>query len=177
VHTRSLADVIAFDAATPREQALFGDDSFIAAEATTGLADPAYLAARDEARRLAGAEGIDKLLADHKLDALIAPTVGPASRIDIVVGDDISGAAASLPAVAGYPHLTVPMGQVRGLPVGLSFIGPAWSEAALLQLGYAFEQATHARRPPGFIPSLESGPGAQALAPAPAAPIPPAPLP
>jgi amidase len=156
VKTRTLADLIAFDQATPRETALFGDELFEAAEATKGLDDPAYLHARDEARRLAGPEGIDKLLLDHRLDALIAPTTAPAFRIDVVDGDHFSHSASGLPAVAGYPHLTVPMGAIKGLPVGLSFIGTAWSEANLLQLGYAFEQATHARTLPTFRPSVES---------------------
>jgi len=157
VKTRTLADLIAFDRAHPRETVLFGDETFEAAETTTGLNDPAYLAARAEGRRLAGPEGIDRLLTDNRLDALIAPTTGPAFRIDSVDGDHFSHSASSLPAVAGYPHLTVPMGSVKGLPVGLSFIGTAWSEASLLQLGYAYEQATHMRVAPTFRPSVETG--------------------
>ena len=155
VKTRTLADVIAFDKGEPRESALFADDFFEQAQASAGLADPAYLKARAEGRRLAGPEGIDKLLADHRLDALIAPTEAPAWRIDTVDGDHFLGSATGLAAVAGYPHLTVPMGEARGLPVGLSFIGPAWSEAALLRLGYAYEQATHMRKRPRFIPSVD----------------------
>ena len=167
VKIRTLADVIAFDQASPRESALFGDESFKIAQATKGLDDPAYLNAKAEAHRLAGPEGIDKLLADHKLDALIAPTTGPAWRIDLVDGDHFSPSATSLPAVAGYPHLTVPMGYIRGLPVGLSFIGAAWSEADLLKLGYAYEQATHVRVPPTFRPSVETDPeNASAFVPA-----------
>jgi amidase len=158
VKTRTLADVIAFDQATPRETALFGDDGFEGAQATKGLDDPAYLKAKAEAKRLAGPEGIDELLADNQLDALIAPTTAPPWRIDVVDGDHFSHSASRLPAVAGYPHLTVPMGYVKGLPVGLSFIGAAWSEASLLQLGYAFEQAAHARVPPAFSPSVETEP-------------------
>ncbi len=166
VKTRTLADLIAFDRATPRETVLFGQDLFEKAEATTGLDDPAYLKARRDSLREAGAEGIDRLIADNRLDALIAPSFGPANRIDLVTGDHTAGQASTLPAIAGYPHLTVPMGQVQGLPVGLSFIGPAWSEARLLALGYAFEQAANARRPPTYIPSLEATkPLGQATAP------------
>jgi amidase len=155
VKTRTLADMIAFDKATPRETTLFGDELFEEAATTAGLADPHYLQAKAEAKRLAGPDGIDRLLARDKLDALIAPTTGPAWRIDTVDGDHFPGSASTLPAVAGYPHLTVPMGQVRGLPLGISFIGTAWSEARLLQLGYAFEQATRARAAPTFETSLE----------------------
>ena len=162
VKTRTLADVIAFNSAHPRETALFGQDTFEAAEQTKGLADPAYLAARTDARRLAGPEGIDKLIADNRLDALIAPSYGPASRIDLATGGHVVGRSSSLAAVSGYPHLTVPMGQVDGLPVGLSFIGPSWSEVRLLQLGYAYEQASHARKPPTYIPSLEATPETKA---------------
>jgi amidase len=158
VHIRSLGAVIAFDRAEPREMALFGQDLFEKAEATGGLKDSGYLKARAESLRLAGAEGIDKLLAGNRLDALIAPSYGPASRIDVVGGNNIAGKSSSLPAIAGDPHLTVPMGQIGGLPVGLSFIGPAWSEAKLLALGGAYERATHARKPPLFIPSLETTP-------------------
>jgi len=167
VKTRTLAGVIAFNSAHPRETALFGQDNFEAAEQTKGLADPAYLAARADSRRLAGPEGIDKLIADNHLDALIAPSYGPASRIDLATGGHVGGRSSTLAAVSGYPHLTVPMGQIDGLPVGLSFIGPAWSEARLLQLGYAYEQASHARKPPTYIPSLEATPRAKtAFAPA-----------
>jgi amidase len=157
VPVRSLADLVAFNRATPRETVLFAQELLERAEATFGLDDPAYLKARANGLRAAGAEGIDRLLAAGRLDALIAPTYGPAARIDINGDHFWGGGASSLPAIAGYPHLTVPMGQVQGLPIGLSFIGAAWSEAALLALGYAFEQATQARRAPTYRPSLEDG--------------------
>ena len=162
VKTRTLADVIAFNTATPRELALFGQDIFEQAEQAKGLDDPAYLAARADGRRMAGPEGIDKLIADNHLDALISPSYGPSARIDLATGDHVGGRSSTLAAVSGYPHLTVPMGQVDGLPVGLSFIGPAWSEARLLALGYAYEQASHARKPPTYIPSLEATTAAKA---------------
>ena len=167
VASRTLADLIAFDKAHPRELALFGQDSFEKAEATKGLTDPAYVAARALSLRLAGHDGIDAMLADGNVVALVAPTMPPAWKTDAVNGDQIAGSGpADLAAVAGYPHLTVPMGAVRGLPVGLSFIGPAWSEARLLGLGYAYEQAAQVHLVPAFAASVEGeAPTAALLAP------------
>jgi amidase len=143
VATRSLADLIAFDAANAaREMPYFGQELFEKAEKTRGLDDPAYRAALADGRRIAGARGIDRMLKDNDVVALVAPTAAPAWLIDPILKDfSLGGAAGQLAAVAGYPHLTVPMGRVSGLPVGLSFIGPAWSEPRLLSLGYAFERA------------------------------------
>jgi amidase len=141
VKTRTLADVIAFNLAEPRELSWFGQDLLEQAQATAGLSDPAYLTMLEKARAIAGLRGIDRLLGEYKFIALVAPTTGPAWSIDLVNGDRSVGSAALLPAIAGYPHLTVPMGEVAGLPVGLSFIGTAWSERALLALGNSFEQA------------------------------------
>jgi amidase len=156
VTARTLADVIAFNAReAARELRFFGQDLFEQAQATAGLEDAEYRRAQAENRRLAGPEGIARLLAKDGLDALIAPTTGAAWTTDVVNGDHYLGSATTLPAVAGYPHLTVPMGQVSGLPVGLSFIGPAWSEARLLALGHAFEQRAQARRPPTFAPTID----------------------
>jgi amidase len=158
VKTRTLADLIAFNKATPQEMAWFGQDLFEKAEETKGLDDPDYLKARAASLKAAGPKGIDKLLADNKVVALIAPTGGPAWTIDLVNGDHFGGSVSALPAVAGYPHLTVPMGYVHGLPVGLSLIGPAWSEQRLLSLGYAYEQASRARRAPEYRPSIQLAP-------------------
>jgi amidase len=159
VKTRTLADLIAFNKAHPRELALFGQESFEKAEATGGLDDPAYKQARAVSLQKAGRDGIDAMLAADHLDVLIAPTMPPAWAIDAVNGDQSAGGgAADLAAVAGYPHLTVPMGLAVGLPVGLSFIGPAWSEAKLLGYGYAYEQAAHIRITPTFAPSIEGTP-------------------
>jgi amidase len=150
VPTRTLADVIAFNKTTPKEFEWFGQESFERAEKTKGLEDPDYLKALADSKRMAGPEGIDKILKDTGAVAIIAPTTGPAWTIDPLNGDNYGGSSTTLPAVAGYPHLTVPMGEVSGLPVGLSFIGPAWSEKLLLNLGYAYEQATKHRKPPTF---------------------------
>ncbi len=152
VRTRTLADLIAFDEANgERELALFGQDSFVKAQATAGPADPGYRAARALSLRLAGADGIDRMLASQHVAALVSPTVPPAWLTDPVNGDRIGASGpAGLAAVAGYPHLSVPMGVVRGLPVGLSLLGPAWSEARLLAFGYAFEAARGAIARPGI---------------------------
>ena len=166
IEVRSLADLIAFDNAHKgQEMALFGQDLFEKAEKAKGLNDPAYRKARHISFTAAGPNGIDRLLRRYHVVALIAPTMPPAWKIDAVNGDQISGGgeAATLAAVAGYPHLTVPMGLVKGLPVGLSFVGPKWSEQLLLNLGYAFEQARGPFPRPALIPSIESDP---AIAPA-----------
>jgi amidase len=140
VKTRTLADVIAYNKANAaQEMPYFGQELFEQSEQTKGLDDPAYVAAAYLAKN-ASAARIDGLLATNKVTALIAPTYGPAWLSDLIYGDQYNGPSATqLPATSGYPHLTVPMGEVQGLPVGLSFIGPKWSEEMLLQTGYAFE--------------------------------------
>lgn len=157
VTTRTLAQVIAFDTAHPAETRWFGQELFDAAELTKGLDDADYQKARAASLKAAGVNGIDKLLKANRVTILIAPTQGPSWTTDLVNGDHVVDiGAGSLAAVAGYPHLTVPMGLVEGLPVGLSFIGPAWSEADLLAAGYAYEQATHRRRPPTYARTVAS---------------------
>ncbi|HUO03301.1 MAG TPA: amidase [Rhizomicrobium sp.] len=164
---KTLANLIAFDAVTPRELVLFDQDYFDMAEAKGDLTDPAYIQAHEDLRASTRAL-LDQALTANHLDALIQATDDPAFRTDAVKGDSESGSDSFLSATAGYPHLTVPMGQVAGLPVGISFMGTAWSEAKLLAIGAAFERAAQARKPPTFIPSLESTPDiAAALAPLP----------
>ena len=160
VTTRTLADVIAFNKAhSGEEMSLFGQDIFEKAEATKGLKDPAYIKARKTSFEAAGPNGIDRMLKENNVVALVGPTMPPSWKIDAVNGDQISGGGAgSLAAVAGYPHLTVPMGQVKGLPVGLSFIGPKWSEALLLSLGYSYEQARGPLPAPRFLRAIEDSP-------------------
>ena len=166
VSTRTLADVIAFNERTPRELALFGQELFLQAQAKGGLDEAAYVEARATSLRLAGEEGIDRLMREHDVVALVAPTTGPAWTTDVINGDHYAGAASSMPAIAGYPHLTVPMGFVDGLPVGMSFIAGKWEDAKVLSLGYAFEQLTQALRPPAFLRTVDEGePLAPLLAP------------
>ena len=159
VPVHSLRDVIAFNSShAAGELKYFGQEIMEMSVGKAPLTDARYLALRAKTRRLAAAEGILATMTKHRLDALIAPTQGPAWLIDLVNGD--AGGIASFTgpaAVAGYPHVTVPMGFVRGLPVGLSFVGRPWSEPRLLACAYAFEQAGPARRKPGFAPSADAG--------------------
>jgi amidase len=142
-----------------REMFWFSQELFVDAQAKGPLTEAAYIRARDAARRLAGPEGIDAALAHDHLDALVAPTRGPAFVVDLINGDHgVGGAISAPPAAAGYPHITVPMGQVHGLPVGISFVGTAFSEPKLIGIAYAYEQASHARRPPPIsAPPVRSG--------------------
>jgi len=149
---RSLAELIAFNEKNvATEMPFFGQDRFLKAQAKGPLTDAIYRKAVALCRRLAGKDGIDATMDRYHLDALVAPTQGPAWLIDLVNGDSFSGSSSSPAAVAGYPSITVPMGQVHALPVGLSFFGRAWSEPTLLRLAYAFEQATHHRQAPRLL--------------------------
>jgi amidase len=156
---RSLTDIAAFnDAHAAEELRYFGQELVLRSNAKGPLTEAAYTAALAKNRRLARTEGIDKVMTRHRLDALVAPTGGPAWLIDLVNGDSGTATApgpSTVAAVAGYPHVTVPMGFDRGLPVGLSFFGRAWSEATLIRLAYAYEQATRHRRPPTYAPSAD----------------------
>ncbi|WP_290886170.1 amidase [Arenimonas sp.] len=132
----------------------FGQERFLQAQAKGGLDSPDYLRARDRIRRLAGEDGLLKALDGDRLDAIIAPATSPAWPTDWINGDHFTGAGYGAAAVAGTPSLTVPSGNVQGLPIGLVFMGRPYSEPELLAMGYAFEQATKARNPPRYLPTL-----------------------
>lgn len=152
---RTLADVIAFnERERARELPWFEQELFHRAEAKGSLAEPAYRAARERCLQLSRTEGLDPLFDKHRLDAVICPSNAPAWITDLVSGDHYIGGNTSFAAVSGYPSLTVPMAFIHSLPLGLSFIGRPWSEGRLIELGFAFETLTQARRPPGFLPTL-----------------------
>jgi len=147
----SLADVIAYNEVhAEREMPFFGQEILIEAEGKGPLAETAYQTARGTANRLSREEGLDAALEEHRLDAILGPSGGPAWVTDLVHGDHFSVGSSGAAAVAGYPNVTVPAGQVHGLPVGVSFFGGAWSEPTLIRIALAFEQATKHRRPPRF---------------------------
>lgn len=144
----TLAELIEFnDANAAQAMPVFGQEIFLAADATSGLEDPVYLEAQRESKRLAST-ALDDAFANERLDAIVAPTNGPAWMTDHVNGDSFSVGSSRYAAISGYPSVTVPAGFARGLPLGLSFIGPPLSEQALIEAAYAFEQATRARRAP-----------------------------
>ncbi|MEM9168160.1 MAG: amidase [Pseudomonadota bacterium] len=165
VPARTLADVMAFNEDNAAaELALFDQSLFEQSEATTGLETEEYVAARDAVQAATRADGIDKLLAEYEVDILVSPTAPLAATIDPINGDvwpDWVGAG-WMAAIAGYPHVTVPMGTVRGLPVGLSFIGPKDADAAVLSYGYAYEQATYERVDPKFLATARDLPAIEA---------------
>lgn len=150
---RTLADVIAFNREHAIELSLFGQELFEQAQGKGELTDKAYLEARATCLRLARDEGLDKAFAANKLDAIFAGTGSPPWLVDPVNGDAFGASCTTLPAVAGYPHITVPAGYVRGLPMGISLIGPAWSEGKLLGYAFAYEQATKHRQMPKYLAS------------------------
>jgi amidase len=151
----SLQEVIDFNERNQgRELQFFGQEIMLDAQKKGPLTEQAYLDAVANAKRLAGREGIDALMDQHRLDAIVAPTSGPAGIVDPVYGDRGEGGSSSPAAVAGYPNITVPAGEVFGLPIGISFFGRAWSEPVLLKIAFAFEQQTKARKAPKFLQTL-----------------------
>jgi amidase len=157
---KTLKDIIDFNERNrEKEMSFFGQDNFLKAQEKGPLTTQEYLDALAKNHQLARKEGIDATMDKNNLDALVAPTGGPAWLIDHVTGDHFGGGSSGAAAVAGYPNITVPAGFVFGLPVGISFFGRAWSEPVLIRLAYAFEQATKVRKAPKFLHSVEISQG------------------
>ena len=155
-HPRTLKDLIDFNERNrDREMPFFGQELFTKAQAKGPLTDPAYLKALRSCQTLSRAQGIDAVIRKDNLDAIIAPTGGPAWTTDLLNGDHFTGGSSTPAAVAGYPNVQVPAGYVYGLPVGISFYGRAFNEAKLIRLAYAYEQATRHRRPPRLPPAAD----------------------
>jgi amidase len=151
VRVKNLSELIEFNLADSVELKYFDQKIFIEANKKGDLTSTEYLDALKKAQKATRENGIDKMLEDHSLDALICPTGAPAWKTDLILGDHYVGGNSSLAAVAGYPSITVPMGFIANLPVGISFIGTAWSEAKLIEIAYSYEQASKHRTKPGYL--------------------------
>lgn len=155
---KSLKEIIDFNEENrDRELPYFGQDIMVKAQAKGPLTEKKYRDALAKNHLMSRTQGIDAVMIKNKLDAIIAPTGGPPWPTDLANGDHFTGGYSTASAVAGYPHITVPAGYIFGMPVGISFFGRAWSEPSLIKFAYAFEQATNARHPPGFLPTLNLG--------------------
>jgi len=155
---RTLKDIIDFNERNQqKEMPYFGQDLFLKAEAKGPLTEGAYLDAVEKNHQLARTEGIDATMDKYHLDALVAPTGGPAWLTDLVNGDHVAGGSSNAAAVAGYPNINVTAGFISGLPIGISLFGRAWSEPTLVRLAFAFEQATKARQSPRFLSTIGTG--------------------
>ncbi|HEV7588736.1 MAG TPA: amidase [Longimicrobium sp.] len=156
VQVHSLADIIAYNERDKaREMPFFGQELMHMAQEKGPLTEKAYVDARAKSLRMAGRQGIDAVMATHRLDAIVAPTGSLPWPIDVLLGDHGLGGSSTAAAVAGYPNITVPAGYAFGLPVGIMFTGRAWSEPTLIKLAFAFEQGTKHRKPPRFLPTAD----------------------
>ena len=152
---KTLKDLIDFnEREKERVMPYFGQEHFLAAEEKGSLEEEEYLKALKKSKELAGKKGIDAALKKHRVEALIAPSGGPAWTIDLLNGDKFSGGSSSPAAVASYPNITVPMGEIFDLPVGLSIMSSAYKEETIIKIAYAFEQATKARKKPSYKKTL-----------------------
>ena len=152
---RTLQDIIDFNEQNrQKEMPYFGQDLFLKAESKGPLSEKEYIDALANNHQLARVEGIDALMTKYRLDAIVAPTGGPAWLTDLINGDHVAGGSSNAAAVAGYPNINVTAGYLWGLPVGISFFGRAWSEPTLIKLAYSFELATKARQAPRFLASV-----------------------
>jgi amidase len=155
---KTLKDIIDFnDRNRQKEMPYFGQDLFVKAEAKGPLTEKAYLDALEKNHQLARTEGIDATMDKYRLDAIVAPTGGPAWITDLINGDHVAGGSSNAAAVAGYPNINVTAGFISGLPVGISFFGRAWSEPTLIRLAFAFEQTIKARQTPRFLSTIGTG--------------------
>jgi len=151
VPVKTLSDLIEFNKKDIIELKYFNQKILIDAEKKGDLTSPEYLSALEKCRKATREEGIDKMMDTHKLDAIILPTGSPAWKTDLLNGDHYTGGSSSLAAIAGYPSITVPMGFIENMPVGISFVGRAWSEPVLIEVAYSFEQATRYRKAPEYL--------------------------
>jgi amidase len=159
VKVRTLKDIIDFNERNKdREMPFFGQEIMLQAQKKGPLTDKKYRDALAKDHLKARTQGIDAVMKKHRLDALVAPTSGPAWTMDLVNGDHFTGGSTTPAAVAGYPNINVPVGFAYGLPVGMAIFGAAWSEPKLISIAYAYEQATHHRAPPKFTPTLGFAP-------------------
>jgi amidase len=155
-HPRDLSELIEFNNRNKsRELQYFGQEDFTKSQALGPLTDQAYIEALEVCRRVTRDEGIEAVMKQHNLDAIAAPSSGPAGPIDVVYGDRDTGGSYGPAAIAGYPNITVPAGEKMGLPIGISFFGKAFTEPTLLAIAYSFEQATKARIEPRLLPTVE----------------------
>jgi amidase len=155
ISSRTLKDLIDFNERNrDREMPYFGQEIFLMAQKKGPLTEKKYRDALAKNHRNSRSQGIDAVMKRHRLDAIVAPTGTPAWPTDLINGDHFSGASSTPAAVAGYPNINVPVGFSHGLPVGMSIMGRAWSEPTLIRIAYSFEQATHHRKPPRFLPTL-----------------------